>query len=251
LFQVLDPAGPLNVGIIGYNKDHSSYYIKKFPRWEVVEIDPYVVNGQPLNATDLRQEMFIPECVSIPNEYYASLYHRDMLEKYANACQYLIRAEMHHILDYKKSWAAAPYPPVFMTADAVVTQSGHVLLVRRGAQPGEGLWAMPGGFVNQHERVKDAAVRELCEETKIDIPKPVLYGSIVKHELYDDPYRSARGRTITQAYHFKLADQAKLPKVKGSDDAAKAKWFPLNEFVQMRSELFEDHYNIIEDLLGL
>lgn len=243
-------SGPANIGIIGYNKDHSSYYIKKFPRWEVVEIEPYVVDDKVLNATELRIDFlegkYIVNTPHVVNPMHASSINAIGVDNFEK-----LQKELQHILEYKKSWQAAPYPPTFVTADAVVTQSGHILLVRRGAQPGEGLWALPGGFINNHERIIDAAVRELQEETKIDVPKPVLYGSITKHETYDDPYRSARGRTITMAYHFKLSDQAKLPKVKGSDDAAKAKWFPLNEFVGMRDQMFEDHFSIIEDMLGL
>lgn len=52
---------------------------------------------------------------------------------------------------------------------------------------------------------------------------------------FDDPYRSARGRTITQAFYFKLKNHTEgLPKVKGSDDAAKAFWLPLAELILKR-----------------
>ena len=65
-----------------------------------------------------------------------------------------------------------------MTVDAVVVQSGHILLVKRGDMPGKGLWALPGGFLNQEETMLDGAIRELKEETKIKVPVPVLKGSI-------------------------------------------------------------------------
>jgi bifunctional NMN adenylyltransferase/nudix hydrolase len=77
---------------------------------------------------------------------------------------------------YKESWKAAPFPPTFVTVDAVVVQSGHVLLVKRKAMPGAGLWALPGGFLNQEETLLDGAIRELKEETKIKVPVPVLKG---------------------------------------------------------------------------
>lgn len=140
------------------------------------------------------------------------------------------------------------YAPVFFTADAVVIQSGHVLLVKRGAMPGKGLWALPGGFVNPHEDSKDAALRELKEETKIDVPLAVLQGSIALQRLFQDPYRSQRGRTLTVAYLIRLRPDENLPKVKGSDDAEKAVWVPISNL--KRDAMFEDHYDICEAMIG-
>lgn len=159
-----------------------------------------------------------------------------------------IASEWQMIDDYKKSWEAAPYPPTFVTVDAVVTNAAHVLLVTRGAAPGRGLLALPGGFLDPGEKIKDAALRELKEETGIKVPVPVLRGSIVNSGVFDDPNRSARGRTITHAFHIKL-DEPDLPAVKGGSDAARARWVPLGNL--RRDQLFEDHYDIIETLVGL
>jgi bifunctional NMN adenylyltransferase/nudix hydrolase len=75
-----------------------------------------------------------------------------------------------------------------------------------------------------------------------------LRGSIKKQSVYDDPFRSARGRTITHAFYIELEPNAELPKVKGTDDAKAAKWIPLSEINP--ETMFEDHYLIIEDMLG-
>ena len=149
----------------------------------------------------------------------------------------------------RTKYRVAPYEAVFMTTDAVVVQSGHILLVRRRAEPGKGLYAMPGGFLNPSERIKDGVIRELREETKIKVPDPVLRGSIKAREVYDKPDRSLRGRTITHAYLIEL-QPGELPKVKGSDDAEKAKWVPISVFEKMEDQMFEDHYHIIKDMLG-
>jgi bifunctional NMN adenylyltransferase/nudix hydrolase len=91
----------------------------------------------------------------------------------------------------------------------------------------------------------DGAIRELKEETKIKVPVPVLKGSIKESKTFDAPNRSTRGRTITQAFYIDLGFDEKLPKVKGSDDAEKAFWVPLNEVVAQRDKFFEDHFHII------
>jgi len=77
----------------------------------------------------------------------------------------------------------------------------------------------------------------------------VLRGSLTSRDFFDDPHRSTRGRTITQAFRFDLRPDVELPKVKGSDDAAMALWVPL---ARIRSEeMFEDHYFIIQKMIGL
>ncbi|MFP3686240.1 NUDIX domain-containing protein, partial [Bacillus sp. SIMBA_026] len=83
--------------------------------------------------------------------------------------------EEQQLLDqYRQAWSQAPYPPIFVTVNAVVVQSGHVLLVKRNASPGKGLFALPGGFINPHERLLDACLRELRERLRLKVPEPVL-----------------------------------------------------------------------------
>jgi bifunctional NMN adenylyltransferase/nudix hydrolase len=151
------------------------------------------------------------------------------------------------IKKYKKSWEAAPYAPTFVTTDAVVVQSGHVLLIERGAAPGEGLWALPGGFINQDETIEDAALRELREETKVKVPLPVLRGSIKANRVFDKPDRDPRGRMITHAFLIELPP-GELPAIKGSDDARHARWVPISDVEE--AEMYADHYHIITYFLG-
>jgi len=67
--------------------------------------------------------------------------------------------------------------------------------------------------------------------------------------VFDAPGRSLRGRTVTHAFYIDLAP-GPLPKVKGQDDAAKAKWFTLAEFEKMEEVMFEDHFHIVNYFLG-
>lgn len=245
----LDGNLPENVktGLIGYHKDGSSYYIELFPQWELYEMP----NINDLNATDIRNAYFEHEQFTDYKEYLPEPIFHYLLEfTYYEAEEYqrLVR-EYDHVKKYKQAWEAAPYPPTFVTVDAVVIQSGHILLVTRKAQPGEGLYALPGGFIDQNERIEDSMIRELREETKLKVPDPVLRGNIVTTAVFDAPERSTRGRTITHASLIELP-AGKLPKVKGGDDAAKAFWVPLKDVEAQAEMFFEDHKYIIEYFLG-
>jgi bifunctional NMN adenylyltransferase/nudix hydrolase len=79
------------------------------------------------------------------------------------------------------------------------------------------------------------------------VPEPVLRGSLVTSQVFDDPFRSSRGRTITHAYlvHLKPGE---LPRVKAASDAKAVRWVPLAEVKS--SEMFEDHYHIVQTLKG-
>lgn len=235
------------IGIIGHLKDDSSFYLKMFPQWDFVEQELV----EPLDATQIRTLFF----TRAPNLHFfegvvppATIQFLDMFSKTADF-QTLI-AEKEHIDNYKKKFESLEWDPVFVTADAVVIQSGHVLMVRRKDAPGKGLWALPGGFLNARtdKSVIHAAIRELKEETKIKVPERVLFGSIIATKVFDAISRSLRGRTITHAVKIVLPDDPELPKVKGSDDAEVARWVPLAE---LRSEdCFEDHYEIIMHFVG-
>jgi bifunctional NMN adenylyltransferase/nudix hydrolase len=163
-----------------------------------------------------------------------------------------LKAEYEYIQSYKKSWEVAPYPVIFSTADAVVIQSGHVLLVRREKEIGAGLLALPGGFVEQKDTLFQTALKELKEETGIKLQDEVLERCYKAKEIFDDPGRSLRGRTITTAFLFKLNDACDLPKLNPGKDpdggTIDAMWVPLNEV--KRETMFEDHYFIIQTMLG-
>ena len=237
------------VAIIGSHKDKSSKYLDWFPQWGYVseELDK---DSSVIDATAVRNILFEDLNVGffkgvLPNESF------NFLQEFKNTAEYSrIRDEYEVIKAYKKSWESAPYAPTFVCTDAVVLCAGHVLMIERGAQPGKGQWALPGGFLNPDERIRACAVRELIEETKIDVPERVLDGSIDKVEVFDHPNRSQRGRTITHAFRINvnLTPKGKLPKVKGSDDAAKAKWIPLNELNE--DLIYEDHFSIITSMIG-
>jgi bifunctional NMN adenylyltransferase/nudix hydrolase len=234
------------VGIIGHRKDPSSFYLDMFPQWGFEEVELL----EPLDATDIRSLYFKRDVNMNFIKHVVPQTTYDFLEEFRTTPDYeqVIR-EREFLIEYKKQYAGMKYPPIFSTADAVVIQSGHVLMIKRRSEPGKGLWALPGGYVNANtdRTVEDAMLRELREETMIKVPAPVLRGNIVRSKVFDAIDRSPRGRIITHAFHIELPD-GELPKVKGSDDAEKARWVPIAE---VRSEeCFEDHYEILQHFLG-
>jgi bifunctional NMN adenylyltransferase/nudix hydrolase len=109
--------------------------------------------------------------------------------------------------------------------------------------------------LNANERLVTGAIRELREETRIKVPEAVLKGSLKYEMNFDHPDRSLRGRTITTAFLFQLPDfvhdgKISLPEVKGSDDAEKAMWVPLDTALNSPEMFFEDHFDIIDTLIG-
>lgn len=150
----------------------------------------------------------------------------------------------------RAKWAAAPYEPTFTTVDAVVRAAGHVLLVKRKHPPGRGLWALPGGFLDPRERLATSAIREVREETSLEIPDGALHRRLHDVAVFDHPDRAVRGRTITHAHYFRLPDR-KLPEVLGADDAAQARWIAVGELQGLEEQLFEDHFHILDHFLEL
>ena len=116
------------------------------------------------------------------------------------------------------------YPHPAVTTDCVIfgydAKGGlSILLVERGGEPYKGCWAFPGGFMQMDEDADTGARRELKEETGLEAAHIEQFG------CFTDVNRDPRERVITIAY-FALV---KKSEVKGGDDAADARWFPIGE----------------------
>ena len=166
------------IAIVGFFKDRSSYYLNLFPQWNFEEFYCSDKKLLSINATKIREQFFtggddwkkqVPETVG------AFLDVFKQTEFFPH-----LKSEFEYINKYKEDtqFKGVPFAPVFLTTDAVVVQSGHVLVVRRKVHPGKGLLALPGGFLKADLTLEDNAIRELKEETNIKVPAAVLRGSI-------------------------------------------------------------------------
>ncbi len=243
--------GSDDVTLFGRNKDHTTYYLSLFPQWKLSPAQTV----PDMDATSIRTMYFQQDlhgvAKRVPPQVLGSLETSAFVSKSIEYSPTFLdlQGEYEYYAQYKKdhSWAdpKLKYRPSHNTVDAVVIKSGHVLLVRRKFRPGRGLMALPGGFVSETETTFDACIRELKEETGIQVPPEELRKCLVADHVFDDPERSLRGRTFTFAFAFNLGS-GKLPRVKGSDDAEKAFWLPINDVVGRGSEFFEDHCHIVQ-----
>lgn len=127
---------------------------------------------------------------------------------------------------------------IYVTADAVVfsKDSGtlQLLLIRRKNEPGKGMWAFPGGFVEDDEDLEPAAIRELQEETGLQL------SSMTQLCTVGTPGRDARFRTVSVFYYAVV--NAAEHKVQGADDAAEAAWVNVKDITAMAF----DHKKVLD-----
>ncbi|MEZ6036395.1 MAG: NUDIX hydrolase [Planctomycetota bacterium] len=132
------------------------------------------------------------------------------------------------------------YPRPAVTVDTVLATVGangdlRVLLIQRARDPFAGAWALPGGFVDQHEDLEVAARREMLEETK------VVLGPMVQLGAYGTPHRDPRGHTVDVAF-LAICGPDEIQGEAG-DDAADCRWFAAKK----PPKLAFDHAAILKD----
>ena len=121
-----------------------------------------------------------------------------------------------------------------LTVDGVILENGEILLIKRKGEPFKGKWALPGGFVEYNEKVEDAVIREIREETGVNAEIKELVG------VYSDPKRDPRGHTVSIVFLLDIISG----EIKCGDDACDAKFFNLKKL----PDLSFDHDIIISDV---
>lgn len=114
----------------------------------------------------------------------------------------------------------------------VVNDKREILLIRRGREPHKGTYAIPGGFIDWNETAKEAVVRELFEETGLDVDVVSFVG------YFDALKRDAERHTVTLVFLCKDSGTSSL---RAGDDADECRWFSLDSLPQLAF----DHAEII------
>ncbi|MEM2263547.1 MAG: NUDIX hydrolase [Candidatus Bathyarchaeia archaeon] len=115
-----------------------------------------------------------------------------------------------------------PNQPV-VGVGAIIICDGKILLEKRKGEPGRGKWSVPGGLVELGERTEDAVIREVKEETGLDVADPELI------DVVDNIVRDENGEI---KWHFVIIDyfvRLKGGELRAADDAAELRWVPLAE----------------------
>jgi 8-oxo-dGTP diphosphatase len=130
---------------------------------------------------------------------------------------------------------SGPETPKIMVDVVVPSEEGNILLIRRGSDPYEGYWALPGGFVEVGETLEEAAVREAEEETGLKVEVVRLVG------VYSDPDRDPRGHNVSVTY---------LARVREGEPSAASDAAEVSFLDPSTVELAFDHEKIITDALA-
>jgi ADP-ribose pyrophosphatase YjhB (NUDIX family) len=127
------------------------------------------------------------------------------------------------------------------TVDVIIEQNSRILMIRRKNEPYEGYLALPGGFVNEGERIEDAAKREANEETSLNIGLREILG------VYSDPKRDPRGHLVSTVFVATIPIDKDTEPVQASaqDDAAEIKWINLEALD--KNNIAFDHKKILFD----
>ncbi|RYX96134.1 MAG: NUDIX domain-containing protein [Comamonadaceae bacterium] len=246
---------PASVTLVGHLKDATSVYLHDFPGWT---LDAVPEQGR-IDSSALRDAWFgsggqSTDRVDVALSALTSQVPASTLDfmRAWSALPYFVdlAGEWRALRDEKARWAGSPYPPMFVTVDAVVRCGDKVLLIRRGRAPGKGHYAVPGGFLEQRETVYQSALRELEEETGLRLLGGDMQHALKAVQVFDHPGRSQRGRVITHAHLFDLGPR-RPPEVEAADDAASADWVGIGELLALEDQFHDDHFHILDFFFGL
>ncbi|MEM4335842.1 MAG: NUDIX hydrolase [Candidatus Anstonellales archaeon] len=123
-----------------------------------------------------------------------------------------------------------------IAADIIIIKDNSVLLVKRKNEPFKGMWAFPGGRLEENETIEECAKRECMEETGLRVKLQKLVG------VYSDPKRDPR-KIVGVAFLCRITGG----KLKASDDAEEVRWFDVEKAKKIK--LAFDHNKILMDAL--
>ncbi len=233
----------VEISLYGVDRDESTFYLSMFPQWKSRTLTR---DGRrdTVNGTMCRNFIF-----SSNNSWESLVTHsvREYIQQWTTTPEYKAILDEYTFLNfYRQEIAQFKYPIIFQTADNIILWKGHILLCNRKAFPGKGLWALPGGFVDSAQTIQQSAIENAREKTKINLRPEWLNCS----RTFDNPKRSLRGRTITTVHLWKLPDSFTFD-IEPGKNTSKVKWFSFCDIATLSDQLFEDHYDIIMDMLSV
>ncbi|MFN7038906.1 MAG: bifunctional nicotinamide-nucleotide adenylyltransferase/Nudix hydroxylase [Alphaproteobacteria bacterium] len=234
------------IGLIGHEKDHSSYYLKLFPDWQYIAIE----NEKNISSTPIREEFLNNQNLStssiekLHESVYSYLLEFSSLPYYKSLVE-----EAEFVNQYKQAWDKAPYLPIFITVAAAIVKHDHVLFIRRQNIPGKGLIELPGDFVNSNEKLFEECIRILKEKANLDLSSNKLKDYVRSARIFDEPQRSSLGRVITYVFYFELPNDPDSNHFINNNAGKEISWYPLNKLNP--TEIYDDHYHIIRNILKI
>lgn len=266
--------------LVGHSKDQSSYYLSMFPDWSSVEVG----NIGGISATPIRDAYFADPIAGLaenahlmPHNVVVFLRQFALTPDYAwlvEECEWYrrnrarfesveipasIRDKLSNT-DYaaiKARFGGLVHPPAIVETNAVVVQSGHVLLVERLKRPGLGLVALPGDILRR-ETFLDGILRVLVDDLRLlvadtrkpDAAKNLLEGKLQAEEVFDHPHRSDRGHLLSRTHLFVLKDSRNgLPPLGTGTSFQRPFWCPI-EAIDLES-MYEDSAHVVDRMLSL
>ncbi len=207
-----------------------------------VEVSP----SKGLNATDIRASVYDGKStmyVNLPSEVV------DYVEQWKTTIEYNRLYNEFYLCTESKLAATEAHAysnPIEPVAHAMVIQGDKVLLVKRSGVRGNGQWALPGGYIQHTETTRAGALRELKEETSVDLltqPRAAEVAFAVEENM-----NGLSTRTIGFNYCYAVHPEETLDIVAG-DDAQDVQWFPLEDVANGDMPLFYNHTTVIRRLL--
>jgi len=128
------------------------------------------------------------------------------------------------------------------TVDMIIDKNSKVLFIKRVKEPFEGKMVFPGGFIKIGETAEDAAIREVMEETSLEVDLDHILG------VYSDPNRDPRGHIMSTVFIGKISTNSQNKEPIAGDGASSIKWVDIEDMDQ--EDFGFDHKNILKDYLG-
>ncbi len=233
------------IALAGFGKDSSSYYLKRFPEWDSIQVGKQFAL---LSACHIREAYF--QRVPQTSEFGLSPKIIEYLHGFMHTEEFVYVVREREAIDRNiREYGLGP----FNAGDIILTHAEKVLTVTRNGAVGNGLEAFPGGMHNRGETLIGCAMREFDEEGSVFRLNPGFKEIMLQHfagyRHFDAPDRDPRGHYISHAWHYALPDDFPIHEIKleARDDARAIKWNPIAEWGHETA--FLDHYGMLRTFL--